>query len=59
MAQIIRLDDMRVRASEAPPHPLVEALDALGLALVDHRHQWTDRERMLYETAMVYLGVDH
>jgi hypothetical protein len=28
-----------------------EALDALALALVDHGHQWTDKQRALYEEA--------
>lgn len=28
------------------------ALDALGLALADHNHQWTDAERDLYEQAI-------
>lgn len=27
----------------------IEALDALGLALADHGHKWSDRERQLYE----------
>ena len=31
---------------------IVEALDALGLALADHGHVWTDRERQLYESAV-------
>lgn len=29
----------------------IEALDALGLALADHGHFWTNRERQLYEAA--------
>jgi len=28
------------------------ALDALGLALADHDHRWTDGERDLYERAI-------
>jgi hypothetical protein len=28
------------------------ALDALGLALANHGHQWTDGERDLYERAI-------
>jgi hypothetical protein len=28
------------------------ALDALGLALANHDHQWTDAERDLYERAI-------
>lgn len=28
---------------------LKTALDTLGLALVNHNHQWTDKERTLYE----------
>lgn len=30
----------------------IEALDALGLALAEHDHHWTDHERRLYEAAI-------
>jgi hypothetical protein len=30
---------------------MLDALDALGLALFDEGHVWTDRERELYERA--------
>ena len=36
-------------------HPILTALDALALALVDHGHTWTDQERLLYETAVSYI----
>jgi hypothetical protein len=29
----------------------IEALDVLGMALIDHGHGWTDYERSLYERA--------
>ena len=31
---------------------IVDALDALGLALANHGHVWSDRERQLYEDAI-------
>jgi hypothetical protein len=31
---------------------ILDALDALGLALADHGHKWTDHERRLYEDAV-------
>lgn len=34
---------------------LIMALDTLGLALVHHNHQWTNKERELYEKAMAAL----
>jgi hypothetical protein len=33
-----------------------EALDTLALALTDHGHVWTDRERSAYERAVRILG---
>uniref|UniRef100_A0A6M3LM35 Uncharacterized protein n=1 Tax=viral metagenome TaxID=1070528 RepID=A0A6M3LM35_9ZZZZ len=38
-----------------------EALDALGVALADHNHQWTDKERKLYEGAKdtLFLEMAH
>jgi hypothetical protein len=35
---------------------ITEALDALGLALAEHGHVWTDRERQLYESAVAICG---
>ena len=55
-AQIINMQEKRGHFEQTPPNPLVDALDALGLALVRHKHVWTDRERELYETALDYLG---
>ena len=54
MSNVISLEARR--RTDTPPHPLLEALDALALALVEHDHTWTDRERQLYETATSYLG---
>ena len=34
----------------------IDALDALALALVTHGHQWTPRERSLYERAISSLS---
>ena len=31
---------------------IVDALDTLGLALVEHGHVWTARQRQLYERAI-------
>lgn len=33
----------------------IHALDALGLALSNHGHHWTERERTLYEQAIKIL----
>ncbi len=35
-----------------------EALDTLGLALAEHGHAWTDRERQLYERAVTISSGD-
>lgn len=56
-ACIIDLEERRSRVMQTPPNPLVDALDALAVALANHKHVWTDRERMLYETAINYLGL--
>ena len=53
---VINFEERRGRANATPPNPILEALDALALALSDHKHVWTDRERILYETAVDYLG---
>ncbi len=37
------------------PRVILDALDALGLALADHDHMWTHRERRLYERAISFL----
>jgi hypothetical protein len=56
MADVIDLEAARQRRdAEAPKHPILEALDTLALALVDHGHTWTDREHDLYETAVGYM----
>lgn len=34
---------------------VIEALDALALALDDHRHQWTDQQGQLYVRAVAIL----
>lgn len=33
------------------------ALDSLGVALVEHDHQWSDGERAIYEEALNILKV--
>lgn len=43
------------RDAMEPPHPILAALDALALALAEHGHAWSERERQLYETAVSYL----
>jgi hypothetical protein len=55
---VIDLDAIRSRrqSSTETPNPILEALDVLALALADHGHVWTDRERTLYETAVTYLN---
>lgn len=56
--KVIDLDSARKRLVTSPPlmHPIVEALDALALALVVHEHSWTERGRQLYDTAISYLS---
>ena len=56
MTNVIDLDAMRARLEKPRPHPIVEALDALALALTNHHHQWSEREALLYETAITYCG---
>ncbi len=56
MSNVIDLVAARGRLSEPTPHPIVQALDALALALTDHGHQWSDHEVSLYETAISYCG---
>ena len=58
MGNVIDLDAIRSRrqSSTETPHPILEALDVLALALADHGHVWTDRERSLYETAVSYVS---
>jgi len=46
---------LQERQAKRPPNPIAEALAALALALTDHGHVWTERERQLYETALDYL----
>jgi hypothetical protein len=54
---VIDLNAERERREQAePPHPILEALDALAVALTNHGHLWTDRERQLYETAVAYVS---
>lgn len=40
------------RPENHPKTDVLEALDALALALAEHGHQWTPRERALYEKAV-------
>lgn len=58
MSEVIDLAAARDRLAEkqAMSHPILAALDALALALADHSHSWTERERLLYETAVTYCG---
>lgn len=56
MAEVIDLKAARERReNDAAKHPILEALDSLALALVEHGHTWTDREYDLYETAVGYI----
>jgi hypothetical protein len=34
---------------------ILEALDAMGVALADHGHNWTEKERRLYEDSVSLL----
>ena len=56
MGDVIRLDQFRRRDPIEENNPIVQALDALALALSTHDHKWNDRDRLLYETAISYCG---
>jgi len=56
MDNVIDLADALERKKQPDNHPIVQALDALALALTDHGHSWSDREVSLYETAICYCG---
>lgn len=49
----------RLARQEAPPHPILEALDALAIALAAHDHDWTEREHQLYVSAVAYVSGSH
>lgn len=54
MGDIIDLTAARARRASGPherPRLLLDALDALGVALADHEHVWSADERLLYESA--------
>jgi hypothetical protein len=55
MSNVIDLAAVRARLQQAPVDPVLEALDALAVALVGHGHVWTDHERALYEAAVERL----
>lgn len=57
MGEIIDLKAaIEARHKAAPVHPILESLDALALALTEHDHVWTEREVLLYETAVAYFA---
>lgn len=53
------IDFIKIRRIEAQekktPHPILEALDTLAVALTDHGHEWTTKEKKLYEVAVSYI----
>ena len=42
--------------SDKDRQAIIDALNALGCALVDHKHQWSRGERKLYEIAIRLLN---
>lgn len=59
MTSVVDFEAARKRMTQTPPeNPILAALDALALALADHVHVWTDRERQLYENAVGYILSD-
>lgn len=56
MSKVISMADFAKPHPAAPLNPIAQALDNLALALASHGHTWTDRERLLYETAISYCG---
>jgi hypothetical protein len=57
-----RVVSLAVEREKRQPRPdftgnvILDALDLLGLALVEHGHTWSDRERQLYEDAVAMVG---
>lgn len=49
-------NDEFLDAMREPANPILAALDALASALVDHGHEWTEKERILYEQAVFAAG---
>ena len=45
-----------VKMSDKDRQAIIDALNALGCALVDHKHQWSRGERKLYEIAIRLLN---
>jgi hypothetical protein len=43
------------KSTTNPAIEAIEAINALALALTDHHHQWTKRERSLYSRAIRFL----
>lgn len=56
MTNVVDFEKAKARGAKPPEHPIVQALDALALALADHGHSWSEREVSLYETAISYCG---
>lgn len=55
-SNVIDLDEARARREAAgPSHPVLDALDALALALAGHGHVWSAEERAQYEHAVELL----
>lgn len=48
-------DDTGEKPNTARPQQTLDALNALGLALTDHGHHWTKKERWLYGRARGWL----
>jgi hypothetical protein len=42
--------------SDKDRQEIIDTLNALALALVDHNHKWSDKERRLYEKAIRLLA---
>jgi hypothetical protein len=53
-----RLKEQKNQIIKKKRKPILDALDALALALTNHGHEWTDRERELYEDAIDRLQLD-
>lgn len=52
MSEYEQMKEQKNQILEKQRKPIVDALDALALALTEHGHQWTDHERSLYEEAI-------
>lgn len=55
MDNVIDFNAAKHRKDQDDTHLVVKALDTLALALVEHNHEWTQQEHILYVSAVEYF----